>query len=63
MLTPIDADVEAKPQMDKALMTEIPLNRLVKVAGKEFVGEQRGSTCSKNGPERTRHSSAFWAKR
>ena len=41
MLTPIDADVEAKPQMDKALMSEIPLNRLVKLAGKEFVGEQR----------------------
>ena len=41
MLTPIDADVEAKPQMDKALMSEIPLNRLVKVAGKDFVGEQR----------------------
>ena len=41
MLTPIDADVEAKPQTDKALMSEIPLNRLVKLAGKEFVGEQR----------------------
>jgi len=41
MLTPIDADVEAKPQTDKALMSEIPLNRLVKVAGKDFVGEQR----------------------
>ncbi len=25
--TPIDADVEAKPEMEKALMAEIPLNR------------------------------------
>jgi len=25
--TPIDADVEAKPEMEKALMSEIPLNR------------------------------------
>ncbi len=27
VFTPIDADVEAKPAMDKALMSEIPLNR------------------------------------
>ena len=27
VLTPIDADVEAKPEMEKALMGEIPLNR------------------------------------
>lgn len=25
--TPIDADIEAKPELEKALMTEIPLNR------------------------------------
>jgi glucose 1-dehydrogenase len=28
--TPIDADVEAKPEMEKALMAEIPLNRWAK---------------------------------
>jgi glucose 1-dehydrogenase len=27
VFTPIDADVEAKPEMEKALMSEIPLNR------------------------------------
>ncbi len=27
VFTPIDADVEAKPEMEKALMAEIPLNR------------------------------------
>ena len=27
VFTPIDADVEAKPEMEKALMGEIPLNR------------------------------------
>jgi glucose 1-dehydrogenase len=28
--TPIDADIEAKPEMEKALMAEIPLNRWAK---------------------------------
>ena len=27
MYTPIDADIEAKPELEKALMSEIPLNR------------------------------------
>jgi glucose 1-dehydrogenase len=27
VFTPIDADIEAKPEMEKALMSEIPLNR------------------------------------
>jgi len=27
VFTPIDADVEAKPEMEKSLMGEIPLNR------------------------------------
>jgi glucose 1-dehydrogenase len=30
VFTPIDADVEAKPEMEKALMAEIPLNRWAK---------------------------------
>jgi hypothetical protein len=63
MLTPIVANVEAKPQMDKALMSEIPLNPRVNVAGKEFVGEQRELYLLEERPERNRPTSAFWATR